>query len=64
VEEGAAVMIDDANDAGINAGRLKGVLTDLMGDAAQRTDMAKRAKQLGRLDAAEVMTEALLDAAR
>jgi UDP-N-acetylglucosamine--N-acetylmuramyl-(pentapeptide) pyrophosphoryl-undecaprenol N-acetylglucosamine transferase len=60
VEAGAAVLVDDARDGTVNAGRLGPVLTQLMGDEARRSMMGLCAMTLDRPDSAETIAGRLL----
>jgi UDP-N-acetylglucosamine--N-acetylmuramyl-(pentapeptide) pyrophosphoryl-undecaprenol N-acetylglucosamine transferase len=61
---GAAVLVDDANDPGINATRLRDGLRDLMRSEESRRRMARSAGAIGRVDAAETIASQLFEMAR
>lgn len=58
-EVGAAVIVDDARDARVNAERLRPALEPLLYDAAARERMANAARSLGRPDAAVAVSRLL-----
>ncbi len=64
VDEGAAVLVEDVNDAQANADRLRGELRDLMRSDESRRRMARAAGAIGRTDAADTIAEQLLEMAR
>jgi UDP-N-acetylglucosamine--N-acetylmuramyl-(pentapeptide) pyrophosphoryl-undecaprenol N-acetylglucosamine transferase len=60
---GAARIVRDANNPAANARELQPVLAELMSDDGRRAAMSGAARRLGRLDAAEVIAEHLLQLA-
>lgn len=59
VNAGAAVLIDDAKDGGLNAQALRPVLETLMRDEARREAMGRAARGLDRPRASEMIAEIL-----
>lgn len=64
VDEGAAVLVEDMNDAKANSDRLREELRSLMRSEESRRRMARCAGALGRVDAADAIAAQLLDLAR
>lgn len=58
-EAGAAVLVEDAKDAAVNARALEPTLVPLLENDARRTAMAEAALKLGRPTAAEAIAEVL-----
>jgi UDP-N-acetylglucosamine--N-acetylmuramyl-(pentapeptide) pyrophosphoryl-undecaprenol N-acetylglucosamine transferase len=63
-DEGAAEVVEDANDPRENSRRLLPILRDLMKSDERRRRMAKAAAALGRFDAAQTIAEELFEMAR
>jgi UDP-N-acetylglucosamine--N-acetylmuramyl-(pentapeptide) pyrophosphoryl-undecaprenol N-acetylglucosamine transferase len=63
VDEGAAILVEDANDPKVNASRLRDELRDLMRSDESRRRMARSAGALGRIDAAETIASQLFEMA-
>ena len=63
-DAGAAVRVDDAKDAAVNAGLLRPVLASLTTDAAKRQAMAAAARALGRPDAAAAVAAVVAEMIR
>jgi UDP-N-acetylglucosamine--N-acetylmuramyl-(pentapeptide) pyrophosphoryl-undecaprenol N-acetylglucosamine transferase len=63
VDAGAAVLVDDLKDASANAGQLRPVLADILGNSARRAEMASSACRLGKPGAAAEIAERLCEAA-
>ncbi len=61
VSQGAAVRMEDANDAKANARRLRDELRSLMRSDESRRRMARSARALGKPDAGEVIAQSLVD---
>lgn len=64
VKHRAAVLVEDANDPRINAGRLREALRDIMRSDERQRQMSRCARVLGRADAAEVVAGELYEMAR
>lgn len=62
-EVGAAVLVDDARDARVNAGRLRPVMEPLLLDESRRASMAQAAATLGKPRAAEAVASLLAELA-
>lgn len=58
-EAGAAVLIDDVKDAGLNAQALRPVLESLLNDDTRREGMGHAARGLDRPNAGEIIAKAL-----
>ena len=63
-DAGAAILLEDAKDGQVNAGRLGPPLALLMGDPARRLEMGRCARALDRPDSAERIAAHLLSAAQ
>lgn len=59
VNRGAALLVDDVKDGGLNAQALQPVLDGLLRDDARREAMGRAARELDRPDAGEVIARAL-----
>lgn len=62
-EGGAARIVRDSIDANVTAPALRSALSELLGSDDRREQMSVAAARLGRLDAADVIAEKLLDLA-
>lgn len=62
-DAGAAVIVDDANDARANAVALRDILAGLMKSPQRRERMSRAAAAMGRHDAAQTIAEDLLELA-
>ncbi len=62
VSAGAALLVDDARNAEMNANRLGSVLAPVLADDARRAAMAEAARGLDRADSAERIADRLLSA--
>ena len=60
-DAGAAVLIDDAKDAAVNAEQLRPVLASLTSNAGKRAAMGDSARALGRPDAAAAVAAVVAD---
>jgi len=60
VQAGAAVIVDDAKDARRNALAIQNALKTLLYDNAQRCEMANRARQAGKPQAADTIAREIL----
>ncbi|MBC8106958.1 MAG: undecaprenyldiphospho-muramoylpentapeptide beta-N-acetylglucosaminyltransferase [Anaerolineae bacterium] len=58
-DAGAAVLVDDAKDAKLNAAKLKLALETLLHDSTRRKSMSEAAKALGRADAADAVAQVI-----
>jgi UDP-N-acetylglucosamine--N-acetylmuramyl-(pentapeptide) pyrophosphoryl-undecaprenol N-acetylglucosamine transferase len=64
VDQGAATLVEDANDPKTNASRLRDELRDLMRSEESRRRMGRSSGALGRLDAADAIATQLFELAR